>query len=537
MASSHWYAQLLDHLQEASLLGIFLKNADWLSDTQLGYIDVSRLVNSLQSPPAESTDSDEDEGEDDATSVSPLGREHNTIISDLVVRTAVRAVHRRLNEGSRFEKKRCADDMVRRINRSAEARAHNFIKGDDAIKTLFTILYNKVLRQQLPAVIWMALAPYCPSAHQPSRPFPSSLILCTAGSLADSWFFSSSFYRSSKAGENLTDQEKEACESLSLFYNSGKVARKSEAQIIAMVRQASNLSKLFRDIARKHKEFVAPVPTDHAFGVCWRGPLESWKATPLQNKRMKLMCSLFPGHSPSDMHAVASCVANFIQTRIPVNRWNATLQSCRDLVLGNFYFAQLCGTPPPTDLAKPFRLWGSVAEPPRPAPRSLEREQRSKLCYSLVSAAHSLRDILRETFSKRPSPLSSDDMDRLHRLWNHPLKFVDEAGNTDASRIMRVLRRPLEQKIIKFRGFFTREKYHRALERVEKVYTSNPALFAVMCTIARGLSTNRRLSPADLLRHEYIKTACTTTKQRDNDRKFVNDLSSYTLLFKNKTTS
>lgn len=536
----HWYADLIALLQKRGLLRRFIQSEHLLSDWQLGISPGGCAATSSNSDSDSDSDSDEDEDEDedDANAetfrASSLGSNHNNVIINLVEQTAVRAIMRRLNEGSRFEKKKCAEDMVRRINRNPHAKEHNAIMGDDTVKNMFEHLYGAIMRRQLPAAIWMALAPFCPSAHRSTTPFPESLIMSTTGSLADSWFFSSTFYRTSKENEKLTDHEKEACESLSLFYNSGKVPRKSETQIIAMVRKhSSNISKLYLTLAKKHPSFTAPIPTDHAFGVCWRGPLQTWQGAVLQKKHMLLMCSLYPGFVPADMKDLSQVVVDCL-LKHPKSYWNTIATSAKDIMRGNFYFAQFCGTPPPgaADMNTPYKLWGCITSQDVAPPVRKDYETlaaKSKLCNMLISSAYTLKELLRESFGKKMPELDSDEIERVYKLWHKPSALANEHALTLKKKILQTLRKPINcNKTIRFRGIFTLEGYKRAFYRVEKMATDHPEIFAVVCLFCRTITTTHRLELADLMNHEYIKeTMCRAAKQNSADRNVANSLMDY----------
>ena len=523
----HWYANLISVLQSQGLLRPFFQTRHLLTDYQLG----------ITSETSASTDEDEDEDEDEETfRASSLGPNHNRTIIKLVEQTAVRAVMRRLNEGSMFEKKKCAEDMVRRINRNAIAKEHNAIMGDDTVKDMFEHLYGAIMRRQLPAAIWMALAPFCVSAHRSTRAFPESLILSTADSLADSWFFSSTFYRTSKNDEQLTDHEKEACESLSLFYNSGKVPRKSEAQIVAMVRKhSSNISKLFLSLAKKHPSFSAPIPTDHAFGVCWRGPLQSWTGSVSQKQHMHLMCSLYPGFQPARMRELSRAVTQCILSH-PCSYWDTILTGSRNIMRGNFYFAQFCGTPPPKpeDMSIPYKLWGCITSHEAVTPPVRQDYEtlaaKTKFGNMLISSAYTIVELLRESFGRKLPPLDPDDVDNVYKTWHKAGGLVDDRALSIAKKVLRVLRKPLEnKKIIRFRGIFTREAYTKALYALQKTYSSHPRLFALVCILSRVIATGRNLTLANLLNHQNDRTLSKKEKNRcrDEDRETAKSLSQY----------
>ena len=489
MACKHWYSGLVHALADGGHLEKFLQESEWLTESQMG---------GWGSSPFDSESEEEEEDEPP----SPLGLDHNRIVKQLIIRTAVRAVDRFLNEGSLFEKKKSADDMVRRINRTEAAKAHNRIKGDDAVKNIFTHLYRRILRQQIPSAVWMSLGPFCAGAHQPSQPYPSSIVLSTDNSLADSWFFSSSFYRTSKAGENLTEPEKQACESLTLFFNSGKVPCKSEAQIVSMVRKsAGNFTKLYNTLSKKYPCFVPPVARDHAYGICWRSSLEQWLETPAQKKHILLMSSLYPGLKPCEMSEVAQLIYDHI-TRIPYSQWERVLGTIQnDLVLGNFYFAQFCGSPPPENLQEPFRLWGSSDKPLEavaPSPSRQALVHKCAVCNALVAAAYTITELLRESFKKKFLPLSEEQVDRVYRMWATPGGLSGDDAQKTVRGTLRLLKRAnMKRGPIRFTKRFTRWNYGDRLAKFLAVRRSNPDLLCTVVMLARSLATTGSL-PEDL---------------------------------------
>lgn len=543
MPCLHWYAKLVRSVAQAGFLDTFIDDDYLLSDAQMGF----RVPNNLFSAGAamsEDEDEDEDENEN-AAEVSPFGCEHNNKFKALVITTAVHALDRRLDEGTIFEKKKKHDEILRRINRTELARVHNSMKYDDCVKDAFTYMYLKVLRQQLPASIWMALAPFCPRAHRPSKPYPSSMVLCNEESLVDSWFFSSTFYRTSKSGEGLTEHEKEACKTLSLFFNSSPgssdhpVPRKTEKQIESMVRKnSSNISKLFRSLGKQYPSFSMPIPVDHAFGVCWRGKLENWESTPQQTRHMRLMCSLFPPKKPSSMSHL-SCAVVEILLAIPHCRWDSIAASCEDLIHGHFYFAQYCGTPPPAPdaLGVPFKLWGSVEDVLTPPVKEDDvlRNHKLSACGSMLCAAHSLLELLRESFGRSPPKITSNaEMDEIYKNWHRPSQLATDANLTACKRLMRVLRRPTRDdcRVIRFRGKFTRKAYKKAYTKVWALWSQHPAAFVVIFQFMRVIATVRKLDAKDLMKHECFNYASSRPQSRMDDRAIAEDIASYEMMFK-----
>lgn len=544
MPCLHWYSQIVHALADCGFLDVFISDEYLLTDAQMGFsLDESIFVDGSNLP-SDSGSETESESDDDASLVSPLGFDHNTQFKQMLIKVSVNALDRRLNEGTTFEKKKKHEEMIRRVSRCELAKIHSEIKGEDSVKDAFAFLYMKILRQQIPAAIWMALAPFSPSSHESIQPYPSSMVLCTKDSLTDSWFFSSTFYRNSKAGEKLTEHEKEACQTLSLFFNSGTVPHKSEKNIIALVRKNSNnIAKLFRAISKQYPTFDAPVPADHAFNVCWRGKLEKWSQTPSQVKHMRLMCSLFPGQTPSRMSHVACCIMESL-IKIPSATWDSISRSCKDVMAGNFYFARFCGTPPPgpKSLNDVFQLWGNVesACTPSVSETAVSSANRSSACVSMICAAHTLVELLRESFRRRPPPLSHDEMNTVFRHWDDPDKLATDANITACRRVFRVLRRLTYENQSNTRYFrrktFPQRNYIKSFRALYKLWDSKPNVFVVIFMFSRVLSTCKSLELRHLLQNECCCYSADTSKNntKSQDHAVVAGLASYESLFQAK---
>ena len=122
----------------------------------------------------------------------------------------------------------------------------------------------------------------------------------------------------------------------------------------------------------------------------------------------------------------------------------------------------------------------------------------------------------------------------IYKNWHQPSLVATDANLKACKRFMRVLRRPTKDdcRIIRFKGVFSREQYKKAYNKIYKLWSEHPAIFAVIFQFMRILATVKKLDAKDLMRHECLNYASLDNNRRKRDRAIAQDIADLEMIFK-----
>ena len=478
-------------------------------------------------------DSDEDCPETDM--ISPAGTLHNFEIFREVSRKSVNAVIKMIENGKigtiqniTFTKMKDLKRLIknrRGVTMGDVATHHVKVAGDKSLVDLGTYLVD-ILCNQLPAAIWRAIAPFCPTACMTAAAPAGHVNISTSYSEFNVWVFSEEMINLNEdALRELTFDQIRSFVTLSEHFK--KLPHVDPMHVINIAAKCTNAKTTSKVFAALEQEHGMPViPSKGSYGVVWKNELEVWQGTATQRERFVDNCSLFKGQSPLVFQAMAK---NIMELFLKENHgdWDEMATYLKNFA-GKFYFPRMMATPVPKNPETMFVLKGSAAtrlNASLQAKRELwnHHVKSSALMYFTLSA-QALCDVLKESHGKRIKPASDEEVRHICTHWYTPEKIKTAEGEKLKLRLLKILAKPRGTygKWKEFTALTMEHNYSKALGKLYAIDEKETYPITVIVQLARVLCTQNTLDEKALMEHRVPrrrKTQREIYEEREEGRK------------------